>query len=259
MTQFPILPTHEFHYKFKADKVGTHWYHSHTGGQYTDGLLGLLIVRDHCDPYSNLSEFNMILSEWYHDDVIDTFDVFSHYKNKTHNPFVPLVSGLVNGKGRFNCTPELLNKSLCIVNNSLERFRVKSNMIYRFRIVSAASQFTYSLSIDRHNLTIVAMDGIYVDEYMVQEIYIDIGQRYDILVHMNQPVDLYWIRINAANNRQENSSQFYAILQYEGANDGDPESVYTNPLFILDDSTPLKPNNWCFQQTHVIYMTYIGI
>ncbi|CAF3213500.1 unnamed protein product [Rotaria sp. Silwood2] len=115
-------------------------------------------------------------------------------------------------------------------------------MTYRFRIISAASQFAYSLSIDQHNLTIVAMDGVYVNSYTIQEMYIDIGQRYDVLVHMNQPIDLYWIRINATNNRDEIGSQFHAILQYEGASDADPVSVYANPMFILDDSTPLKPN-----------------
>jgi FtsP/CotA-like multicopper oxidase with cupredoxin domain len=178
VTQYPILPTQRFHYRFTADKVGTHWYHSHTGGQYTDGLLGMLFVGDPHDPYVDLPEHLMLINEWYHNDVVDIFDIFTNYKTDRYHPAFPFVSGLINGNDRFNCTPEQINNTRdpCIPKHPFTRFNVSQNKIYRLRIVAAASQFTYRFSIDQHELTIVAMDGIYVRPYSVQEMFIDIGQ-----------------------------------------------------------------------------------
>nr|XP_006812248.1 PREDICTED: L-ascorbate oxidase-like [Saccoglossus kowalevskii] len=46
VSQCPINPGETFQYRFIADKVGTHWYHSHYGTQRTDGLYGAFIVLD---------------------------------------------------------------------------------------------------------------------------------------------------------------------------------------------------------------------
>ena len=244
VTQYPILPTQQFHYQFKADKIGTHWYHSHTGGQYTDGLLGMLIVDDPQDPYMNYPEHHMILREWYHEDVEDVFDIFMNYDPLKYNPAAPFVTGLINDKGRYNCTPAEMHghKDNCTRAN-FTRFHVSQNQEYRFRIVAAGSQFTYRFSIDQHALTIVAMDGVYIQPYTVQEIFIDIGQRYDVIVNMTQSVDLYWIRVFTANNRYDKQlHQFNAILQYDGAsNTDDPQSIYRPSNNTLIDSKPLKP------------------
>lgn len=39
MTQCPIIPGETFTYKFKATELGTHWYHSHSGVQRTEGII----------------------------------------------------------------------------------------------------------------------------------------------------------------------------------------------------------------------------
>ena len=39
------VPGSEFVYEFKATPAGTHWYHSHVGVQYGNGLFGPLIVE----------------------------------------------------------------------------------------------------------------------------------------------------------------------------------------------------------------------
>jgi FtsP/CotA-like multicopper oxidase with cupredoxin domain len=246
ITQFPVLPAHSFNYTFKVDKVGTHWYHSHTGGQYTDGLFGPMIIDDPDDPYRNISnEHIMIINEWYHKNVVDTFDIFTeHYPiGPGYNPFADFVSGLFNGKGRFDCDTENLGSDVCTPGAPRENFNVRLNQTYRFRIIAAGSQFIYILSIDNHNLTIIAIDGIYVEPYTVQQIYIDIGQRYDVLIEMNQPVNNYWIRAVTENNRQRRFKEFNAVLHYVGAsNTNDPTSTYDKPTTILSDSSPLVPS-----------------
>ncbi len=46
VTQPPIDPDSSFDYIFKAEPAGTHWYHSHTGSQKSDGLFGAFILRE---------------------------------------------------------------------------------------------------------------------------------------------------------------------------------------------------------------------
>src|SRR5262245_51887694 len=42
----PITPGAEFVYEYRATPAGTHWYHSHVGVQYGDGLFGPLLVEE---------------------------------------------------------------------------------------------------------------------------------------------------------------------------------------------------------------------
>ena len=46
VTQCGILPGGSFTYIFEAAQSGTHWYHSHSGAQRTDGLFGAFIVKE---------------------------------------------------------------------------------------------------------------------------------------------------------------------------------------------------------------------
>ena len=54
----PIKAGSSFRYIFRATPPGTHWYHSHTGAQRTDGLFGALIVRE---PSANLESITAAL------------------------------------------------------------------------------------------------------------------------------------------------------------------------------------------------------
>ncbi|CAF0802996.1 unnamed protein product [Rotaria sordida] len=54
ITQYPIMPMQSFDYTFVASSVGTHWFHSHIGAQYADGLFGVPIVEDSEDSYEDI-------------------------------------------------------------------------------------------------------------------------------------------------------------------------------------------------------------
>ncbi|XP_066264318.1 uncharacterized protein [Branchiostoma lanceolatum] len=65
VTQCPILPTHSFTYRFKAEPAGTHWYHSHLGSQKEDGLFGAFIVHKTSMPKT--SSLPLFLQDWWHE------------------------------------------------------------------------------------------------------------------------------------------------------------------------------------------------
>ncbi|CAF1368506.1 unnamed protein product [Rotaria sordida] len=259
ITQYPILPLHSFNYTFVANPVGTHWYHSHTGAQYADGLYGILIVEDPNDPYKQLPEFSLIMTEWFHRFAMDQFDILTTHPTKHHHKFPEFVSGTMNGKGRHNCSlidqslillnkteeeqNQLGDKLLCVPNRPYERFTVTYNETYRFRLIAAGSEFNYKFSIDNHDLTVIAIDGVYVEPYKVQQLWIYIGQRYDVLVTMNQRSSLgvYWIRAAIISN---DVNQFYAILHYNDTRnetaEPPPSALPQNQTFLLN-SLPLVP------------------
>ena len=71
VTQCPIPPGKSFLYNFTLEnQYGTYWYHSHYSTQYTDGLVGPLII--HAPEEASVREgydFDQVvlLSDWYHD------------------------------------------------------------------------------------------------------------------------------------------------------------------------------------------------
>jgi FtsP/CotA-like multicopper oxidase with cupredoxin domain len=287
VTQYPILPMQTFNYTFIASPIGTHWYHSHTGAQYADGLFGVLIVEDPNDPYGHIPEFSLAMTEWWHKYAIDQFDILSIHPTPHHHNFPRFLSGIMNGKGRHNCSliqqptlwlnttsieeeNQLGDKLICTPNRPYERFVVVPDQTYRFRLIAAGSEFNYKFSIDNHILTIIATDGVYVEPYTVQQLYIYVGQRYDVLVTMDQQSynGAFWIR--AAITAHE-TDQFYSILQYNDATNQTAEpSITTLPLnqtFLLN-SMPLVPTSDntdftlkppTFNETHILHLTCAAI
>ncbi|CAG8807400.1 35654_t:CDS:2, partial [Gigaspora margarita] len=103
-TQGGIPPHKKFSYKFKVDQSGTYWYHSHSRAQYTEGLLGPLIVHDPNDPYLHEydEEIIVILQDWYHTDSKTLLATFLSPESEGNEPDPD--NGLINGKNSYNCS-----------------------------------------------------------------------------------------------------------------------------------------------------------
>jgi FtsP/CotA-like multicopper oxidase with cupredoxin domain len=82
-------------------------------------------------------------------------------------------SGLANGKGRFWNTRNNNNGS------PLERFKVRSGTLYRFRIIGAMTLYPMRVYIYGHRLTLRTSDAYNVDRIPVQSIIVHPGERYD--------------------------------------------------------------------------------
>lgn len=62
-----IPPGESFVYDFEATPGGTHWYHSHAGVQYSDGLFGPLIVEE-ARPIARYDrEEILLINDWEHE------------------------------------------------------------------------------------------------------------------------------------------------------------------------------------------------
>lgn len=148
------------------DQAGSYWYHSHTKGQYPDGLRQALIIQDPDNPYAgDYDEERIItLSDWYHDFFSELLKGFISYKNPTGAEPVP-KSALLNDTSNFTMPVE----------------PGKTYMLHLINVGAFASHYFW---IQDHTMKIVEVDGIWVDAAEAEMIYISTAQRYSVLVTM---------------------------------------------------------------------------
>ncbi|ODV62503.1 Cupredoxin [Ascoidea rubescens DSM 1968] len=153
VTQCTIVPGQTMLYNFSVgNQVGAYWYHSHTKGQYGDGIRAAFIIHDSDFPYDYDEETVITVSEWYHDDSATLDRSFLNLYNPIEAE--PIPQNLL-----FNDTR----------NDSWVFEPGKTYLAHIINIGAFVSQYLY---IENHTMTVIAVDGIYVQpsEYYVDSI-----------------------------------------------------------------------------------------
>ncbi|XP_014213138.1 laccase-1-like [Copidosoma floridanum] len=237
ISQCPILPGETFRYDFIAATPGSHFWHSHIGFQRGDGLFGALIVRraPKVDQLRNLydyDEHHMIVSDWDHEMGLVKF--LGHYHGNGDNK-PPNV--IINGLGRFGNRTQRegpLNHMLTAT------FNVKKNYRYRLRIINAEFlNCPIEMSIDNHTMLVASSDGKDVDPIEADSLVTYAGERFDVIVEMNQEIGNYWIRFRGLLDCAPKFTKAYqvAILRYEGAPHEDPKADVAYEIPYNEDIT----------------------
>lgn len=102
----------------------------------------------------------------------------------------------------------------------LEIFKVTKNYRYRFRVINAGFlNCPIELSVDEHNLTVIASDGFDLEPLRVSSLVLYAGERFDFILYANQKIDNYWVRYRGLMDCDERftSAHQVAILRYKGA------------------------------------------
>jgi len=131
----------------------------------SDGLRGPLIVKDPGSPYAGKysDELVVTVSDWYHKEAPDLIPVYLSPANNPSGAEPVPYSSLIN---------EAQNVKLA----------VKPNTTYLIRIISIGAFSQSYVHFDQHDLTIIAIDGIYVQPRKVSTLYVANAQRYDVLL-----------------------------------------------------------------------------
>lgn len=235
VTQCPVSPGQSFTYKFIASPIGTHWYHSHFGLQRSTGLFGPLIVRKRSIKQAKKYKKEFILSvhEWLWNSTLDIYDMASKeavsfafgYGNFESPCFfsskqsdgvdtvvTPIYSALINSKGRhygrFNRTkpgPEL----------PLEEFNVEKEGTYLFRVINAGMAVSFEISVDEHDIIVVATDGCDVTPQQFDSFIIHPGERYDFYLKATREPGIYPLRVRSLERFSNNKVilTFYLICR----------------------------------------------
>ncbi|KAG0002957.1 hypothetical protein BGZ65_002166 [Modicella reniformis] len=186
MNQCPIPAGTNFTY--------AHWWHAHFENQYIDGLVGAIIIRDppETDPFLHAydEERTVILSDWYHQPTGTLLTQYLNPDSKGNEP-VP-NSGLINGKGVFDCSKVQGNLPCAQGERAVIHF--VPNRRYRLRIINTGASAPMLFSIDNHLMQVIEADGTELNPIMVESLPINTGQRYSVIVIANQDVQNYWMR-----------------------------------------------------------------
>ena len=150
LTQKPVVPGGSFDYRFTPPDAGTFWYHSAfraPGAEH--GLHGLLIV-DEAEPVDVDRDVALVLDAWPH-----------------------AGDGALPGDGKPNFTANGA-PSLDIPVNANERVRL--------RLLNAAPDRFMTLRVDRHPVTVMAIDGQPAEPFVARDSRITLspGNRADL-------------------------------------------------------------------------------
>ncbi|KAI3407104.1 hypothetical protein KGF56_000092 [Candida oxycetoniae] len=170
VTQCPIAPGATMLYNFTvADQVGAYWYHSHTAGQYGDGMRGVFIIDDDDFPYEYDEEVVLTIGEHYH----ETADVL---KPKFLSRFNPTGA-------------EPIPQNLLFNESRNGTWHVEPNKTYLLRILNIGGFVSQYLWMEDHEFTIVEVDGVYVEQNTTDLLYLTVAQRYTVLVKTKDNTD----------------------------------------------------------------------
>ncbi|KAK4168059.1 multicopper oxidase-domain-containing protein [Cladorrhinum sp. PSN259] len=218
-TECPIAPGDCFTYKWKATQHGTSWYHSHYSLQYSQGVLGPIVIHGPKTANYEIDLGPINMEDYYRESV---FELSQRPLTRVLGiPPVP-ISGLINGK----------NTDLS--SGSRHEIIFTPGKKHLLRLINTGSEITFRFAIDGHQLQVVAVDFVPIVPYTTNSILIAVGQRYDVIVEANQTPSNYWARalpmlsclalnLNVANIR--------AIVRYDSSSTSTPTSL---PPVMLD-------------------------
>lgn len=193
-TQCPQPAYTTFQYKFRASEAGTHMYHAHSAADAADGLAGPFIVRQsrRLDPIQKLydidaTEHSIFVSEWGHS-MGPLAGMMSNVLNAE--------SLLINGKGKTDESPDA----------PLAKFYVEFGKRYRFRLAysGGTKSCPIFITIEKHTLDLVALDGHVIETENVATIGLGRGERADFILEAKRAPGVYKMRVVADESCQDN-------------------------------------------------------
>jgi iron transport multicopper oxidase len=151
-------------YKFKLDAAGTYWYHSHTSGQYPDGLRAPIIVENPTLPWNYTDEYVLSLSDWYHAQSPAIVKAFQSPPQGP--PQTPSPDSIIMNDGVFSS------------------YKMIPGHTYLFHIVNMGAFPSFFLNFANAGFSVVGVDGITTHNTSTpaNTLYVGAAQRYRVLV-----------------------------------------------------------------------------
>lgn len=204
VTQKGIEPGESYTYRFKADKVGSLWYHCHVNVPEhvgTRGMWGPLIVepKKKTRLERKVTKDAILMFSGWNPEVADTYGEGGH-------PNEPISYFSINGKS-FPMTQPL---------------RVKEGDILRLRLYAATIPVAFHPH--GHDALVTHKDGLPLEHpYSVDVLSLAPGERYDVIIEMNNPGR--WITHDHHEHHVSNNGKTpggaVLVIEYEGIEDDD--------------------------------------
>ncbi|KUL82397.1 hypothetical protein ZTR_10323 [Talaromyces verruculosus] len=196
LTQCPIAPGSNFTYRFRADHVGSSWYHSHYSAQLTSGLVGPMVFYGPKSAPYDIDLGPVLLSDMYHPYYERLVERVNGNGSEVHFAFSN--NSVINGKMVFDCS-SVTDGTPCVSNSGVSKFQFQPGKSHLLRLVNVGSSGLQFFTIDEHDLTVISNDYIPVKPYTTNSVTLGVGQRADVIVHGKSGADAernYWMRAN---------------------------------------------------------------
>ncbi|OLY84888.1 Iron transport multicopper oxidase fio1 [Smittium mucronatum] len=159
-----IPPGQNFTYKLELTEQGTYWFHSHSGGDYADGLRTSLVVHPPNDTkhFDYDEDIVLTLSDWYHEEAYTLGKFLTSDKNPAgYEP--PPNSGIINDR------PENI-------------YNVDTDKTYRIRLINTSTMAVFHVKVDGHQMRLIEVDGTDVNAVEVESVELHPAQRMSVLI-----------------------------------------------------------------------------
>ena len=161
----------------------------------------------------------VFLSDWSHNSVFELW-----YIAMQGGP-PELENGLINGMNTFDCSSSTDEK--CLGGGKKFEVSFEAGKKYRMRLINTAVDGHFQFSLDGHSFQVIAMDLVPIVPYETDNLYISIGQRYDIIVEANAAPGNYWLRAGwqTACSANGNAEGITGIIRYDNSSTSDPTTT----------------------------------
>ena len=168
LTQELIEPSDTKTYSFIPPDEGTYWYHSHyiSHEQVARGMMGPLIVEDETPPDVD-HDITVLIADWQMAEDGTLSDKFANRHSIAHAGYL----------GNF-------------ARAFLSQDQVKKGDRVRFRLINAATNRIFRISIKGISGSLVALDGMAIPQPRpISELVLAPAQRADLIVDITGPVE----------------------------------------------------------------------
>ena len=129
-------------------------------------------------------------------------------------------NNLINGRMNFDCDTSRDDDATCTANAGLAKFRFETGKTHRLRLINGGSQGVQRISIDGHNMTVMAQDFVSIEPYETTVVTLGVGQRVDVVVQAPEtasPRSAFWLRANLTSCSLASQPYALAAVYYERA------------------------------------------
>ena len=107
----------------------------------------------------------------------------------------------MNGQHTYDCSvvsstfsSEIYDNAGTCTGGQLYSTTIAPKSSVRLRLINHSSFMSFWFSIDNHTIEVVEIDGVEVDPIPSRGVYVNIGQRYSVIVNANQTSGNYYMR-----------------------------------------------------------------
>ncbi|KAI0485165.1 multicopper oxidase [Xylariaceae sp. FL0804] len=197
ITQCPISPGNSYQYMFNVTgQTGTYFYHGHQGVQALEGLVGPIVVHSRTEadrqPTPYASDRVLLLQDWYYDSASGLMrDVLSP---GVENAPIPNTA-LINGLNQAVCSNHPGRKCSELQGLSVPSLDLSQGQSHRLRVINVGAFAWFQVAVDKHELTVIEVDGTTVEPTLDKTVLIAPGQRYSAVIAADHPDKTsFWLR-----------------------------------------------------------------